>query len=170
MLCVCHKLTHISSNVLVSIWAYSSAVRENLLNLQLWGSGVLPLIIPCFLHVCLHWSPALQNPIYFPHLLLLFALPKTVCIGALNQALAVNLKKHGYENISNERWTLTKEMSTMCPRERTVLGVLTFYLTTSSPLSLCFVRMSVTDCWSGLSDSQWSCVIYSPPRPHKSWV
>lgn len=70
MLCVCRKLNHISLNVLVSIWANSSAARENPLNPSQWGPGVLPLIISCFLRVCLRWSPALQNPIYFPHLLL----------------------------------------------------------------------------------------------------
>ena len=115
-------------------------------------------------------APAPQNPIYFPHLTPPPPLPKIVCIGALNQVYAVNLKWHGYENISCERWTPAKEMSTMLPRASAVLGALTFYLTTSSPLSLCFVRMSVTDCWSGLSDSQWSHGIYSPFWPQKSLV
>lgn len=76
-------------------------------------------------------APALQNPIYFPHLTLPSVLPKTVCIGALNQVLAVNLKRHGYENISRERWTPAKEMSTM--HSRTVLGALTFLFNNKQP-------------------------------------
>lgn len=47
--------------------------------------------------------PAESNLFYTPPLS--SALPKTVCIGALNQVLAVNLKVHGYENIACERWT-----------------------------------------------------------------
>lgn len=97
-----YQVKQISLKVLL---AYSSAVRENLLNLSQWGAVAFPLIISCFLHVCLLWSSALQNPIYFPRLSLLFALSKTVCVGALNQVMAVNLKRYGYENIS---WEMDK--------------------------------------------------------------
>lgn len=170
LLCMFTRQKRMNLKVLVSILACSSAVKENLLNLSQWGPVALPLIISCFLHVCLLWSPCPGESNLFSSPPLPSALPKTVCIGALNQVLAVNLKRHGYENISRERWTLAKEMSTMRPRALAVLGALTFYLTTSSPLSLCFVRMSVTDCRSGLSDLQWSCVIYSLFWPQKSWV
>lgn len=105
----------------LAFWPESSVVRENLLNPWPWGPEALPLIISCFLCVCLVRSPALQNPIYFPHLpprrqpLLL---PKTVCTGALNQVPPVNLKRHGYENISRERRTRAEETSTLCPCSR----------------------------------------------------
>lgn len=53
-----------------------------------------------------------------------------------------------------------EEVSTMHPCLLAVLGALIFYLTTSSPLSLCFIRMPVTDCRSGFSDP----VLFIAPR------
>lgn len=83
-------------------------------------------------------------------------LPKTVCIVALNQLLAVNLKWHGYENISLERWALAEEMSTMRSRATAVLGALTFYLTTSSP-PISLLCQDVSD-WLSVR-AQWLAVI-----------
>lgn len=60
--------TNLFSKCRLAFWPESSVVRENLLNPWPWGPEALPLIISCFLCVCLLRSPALQNPIYFPHL------------------------------------------------------------------------------------------------------
>lgn len=130
----------------------------------------LPLIISCFLHVCLLWSPLpcriqfifhTSPPLRFTQNCLYWS-PKSSVGSELEEA---RLWKYCPWEID-----LAKEMSTMCPCLLAVLGALSFDPTTGSPLSLCSVRMSVTDCQSGLSDLQRSCVIYSHFWPQKSWV
>lgn len=71
---------------------------------------------------------------------------QTVCVGALNQVLAVNLKWHGYQNIARKRWTQQRKWA-QCILPFW-LEVSSFCLPSSSPISFYIVRMSVTD-WLG---------------------
>lgn len=130
----------------------SSTPWDNLLNpLSLRSCGPLSnhLLLPPCLPSPLALAPA--EPNLFCSATLPLALPKTVCIGTLNHVLALNLKQHGYENIASEKWMQQRKWA------RCILGLLAVLgsclLTTGRPLYLCFVRMSVTDCRSGFSDS-----------------
>lgn len=79
------------------------------------------------------------------------------CVLVLNQMLALNSKWHGYENIAcRDRPCRGNEHNASLPTGW-------FYLTSSSPMSVCIVRMSVTHCWSGLVTHNKSLLLIAPP-------
>lgn len=111
-------------------------------------------------------GPAESNLFCTPPFSLHFT--QTVCLGAPNQVLAVNLKWHGYQNIAWERWTRERKWA-QCILPFW-LEASSFCLPSSSPMSLCIVRMSVT-VWLGQgSVTNNMFVIYWPLWPQMSQV